>query len=1009
MKQTDKKQKRNNEIDQFITEAALNERVTLKTNSIKIIEYIIGKINETSGLFYFGENSYQLYGLIEQRKKGSCTYIESSLNKHLYPSSLNNNMRSNTKRLHMHIKRIKGGLFFCDEINDKIDIQVESEKVEDFNIKRGDLVSKKEFEEKMFSLGYENVDTTKHKGEICARGGIIDVYPINEYYPIRLEFFGNKVDTIRSFDINTQLSIKQKESISIENNKKDIKSVESISYEDYILDNNYKVLYGKVSENIYEISNKRSGGGGEIYNINTSSVRVSLKKIEQKNSSIINIETLYKESKRKENGYSKKNINKYKFEKINNDLFIKYKENNNPYRFIKKKDQNSDKLYTYEWGDYITHEDFGVGIYRGVTTRNNSDYIKIEYKNKSSVFISTLKMNKICPFIGAPGPNLNSINDKKWISDKRLVREKINTIIKEMIDINKNRELERKYYIKNDDLIDRGVEESFPYIETKDQRKAIKDVYKDMSTPGLMDRIIIGDVGFGKTEIAIRAAVKAVIAGGFVLVVVPTTILADQHYISFKGRLENLGINVEMISRFVSKKNRDLISLKILDKQVDILIGTHAILNDNIPKNNLSLIIVDEEHKFGVSHKNKLLKIKHSLDVLTLSATPIPRTLQQSIIGVRDVSIIQTPPNNRLPIQSRVLYKNWDHLYKLINKELVRGGQVYFLHNRVETLPVVFKRIQSMFPGLNIAMAHGQMSSRKLEEVVLSFFAGEVTVLVCTSIIESGLDVSNANSIIINDAHMFGLSQLYQIRGRVGRGVRQAFCYLLIPPIERLTNDAVERLKALEASTELGSGYNIALKDLEIRGAGNLFGYEQSGSVDKVGYHLYCKMFEQALQKDKGNPESKRAVNINADFNSFFDKAYMSLSEDRIYYYQRLALASSLAEVVVVEGEIVDRFGPLSRPATNILSLTKLKCLYSNSFVTSIELNDKFLLFTITNRYADNFNSYFDSLVERLDSSSLTHTFKQKNEKDLYINIPINNCSDPVQLAFDSADCFTNN
>ena len=445
-----------------------------------------------------------------------------------------------------------------------------------------------------------------------------------------------------------------------------------------------------------------------------------------------------------------------------------------------------------------------------------------------------------------------------------------------------------------------------------------------MSTPGLMDRIIIGDVGFGKTEIAIRATVKAVVSGGFVIIVVPTTILADQHFISFQGRLENLGIKVRMLSRFISKNNKDDICAMIEEKKLDVLIGTHAVLNDNIPKKRLSLIIIDEEHKFGVTHKNRLLKLKRGLDVLTLSATPIPRTLQQSLLGVRDVSIIQTAPNNRLPIQTRVLYKDWGYLTKIISKELSRGGQVYFLHNRVETLPVIYERIRSAFPNDSVAMAHGQMPSKKLEKIVLSFFGGDVRVLVCTSIIESGLDVTNANTILINDSHLFGLSQLYQIRGRVGRGIRQAYCYLIIPDISKLTSEAVERLKTLEESADLGSGYNIALKDLEIRGSGNLFGYEQSGAVDKVGYHLYCKMFDQAAQNLKRGRDSGSSIQINAFFNSSFDKTYIPISEDRIYYYQRLAIVSSDDEFNFLKDEVVDRYGPLSSSANNAVSYTHL-------------------------------------------------------------------------------------
>jgi transcription-repair coupling factor (superfamily II helicase) len=385
-------------------------------------------------------------------------------------------------------------------------------------------------------------------------------------------------------------------------------------------------------------------------------------------------------------------------------------------------------------------------------------------------------------------------------------KERIFEIINEMVVINKNRTLSRKNVVVEDRFIDNELQKSFPYVETLDQKQAISDVYKDMSSPGLMDRIIIGDVGFGKTEVAIRAAVRSVCSGGFVIVVVPTTILADQHYISFKGRLESLGINVRMISRFISKNSKKKVCDEIVDKTVDILIGTHAVLSDVIPKKRLSLIIIDEEHKFGVSHKNKLLKIRQGLDVLTLSATPIPRTLQQSLLGIRDVTLIQTPPINRLPIKTRVLYKKWSYLKKLVERELFRNGQVYFVHNKINSINSIKELIQKIIPEVRIGVGHGQLPEHQLEEVMGKFISRELDVLLCTTIIESGLDIPTANTIIINRADHFGLTQLYQLRGRVGRFKHQAYAYLLIPGVLSIRSDARERLSAIEELSEPPTG-----------------------------------------------------------------------------------------------------------------------------------------------------------------------------------------------------------
>ena len=986
------------------------KKTSITSNSIKLIAYSVACLGDNCGLFIVGNNSYQLYKEVALITKKKCLYIDTLYETGLYPSALNKNSIKEIKRTEQQIEGGGVGLFFCEDNPRKRKVHVKSQTKRNIKIKIGENISKKSLVDGVNEMGYESADTTRYVGEISDRGGVVDIFPINTNNPIRIEFYGNNIDTIRYYNPTSQLSIKEIEFISIRSYKKDIKQVKTITYEDYIRENKYKVLHLSVVENKYIIANALSKTIKHNHEINTTIIASTG---ELKKTSIDHIIYLDKELAVKDKDEHFGKIGEYKknyiYERLAGGLVLKYSEIAGGYMYNYKTTQNKTNTHKYKWGDYITHENFGVGVYRGIVSKNKCDYINIEYKDGSSVMISTLKIHKICPYIGVPRPSLNSINDKKWNNGVQATKERIFEIINEMVVINKNRTLSRINNVVEDTFIDNELQKSFPYVETLDQKQAISDVYKDMSSPGLMDRIIIGDVGFGKTEVAIRAAVRSVCSGGFVIVVVPTTILADQHYISFKGRLENLGINVRMISRFISKSLRKKVCDEIVDKTVDILIGTHAVLNDIIPKKRLSLIIIDEEHKFGVSHKNKLLKIRQGLDVLTLSATPIPRTLQQSLLGIRDVTLIQTPPINRLPIKTRVLYKKWSYLKKLIGRELFRNGQVYFVHNKIETLPVVYERLSLMFPTTSVAMAHGQMPSNELEEVVLSFFDGSVKILVCTSIIESGLDVTNANTILINDSHFFGLSQLYQIRGRVGRGNQQAYCYLIIPDVSTLSREAVERLRALESSVDLGSGYNIALKDLEIRGSGNLFGYEQSGSVDKVGYHLYCKMFERALVKNKRVESGVGSLKISAFFNSSFEESYMPLSEDRIYYYQRLAVALSGDELDKTESEVVDRFGVLAVGAKNMFDLSRLRLVYNMSFVSKIDINKSSVMFSFNKNKSVLFKKYFDRLIENLRLASIGHSFKRGNHGSLCVEVPVGLDVVPIEAAFMCADYFIYN
>ena len=576
-----------------------------------------------------------------------------------------------------------------------------------------------------------------------------------------------------------------------------------------------------------------------------------------------------------------------------------------------------------------------------------------------------------------------------------------------MVEVNKNSQSRREVGYKKEDYLERELAKSFPYIETEDQAAAIIDIYKDMTSPGLMDRLIIGDVGYGKTEVALRAAAKASFSGVFVMVVVPTTILADQHYILFKNRLENFGVTVEMLSRFTTTKKQKEIINNMQHKRVDILVGTHKLLSDNIPKGMLGLLIIDDEHRFGVIHKNKLLKIKKSLDVLTLTATPIPRTLQQSLLGLKSVSLINTPPVKRVPIKTQIIYQNWEFIKKVMEIEVSRGGQVYFLHNKIESIPFYEKKISEMLPDVKIASAHGKMNSRELEKVVLSFFGGDIQVLISTTNIEAGLDVPNANTIIITASHLYGLSQLYQIRGRVGRGDRQGFCYLIIPKEGALSEEAIERLKTIQENTNLGSGYRIAIKDLELRGAGNVFGYEQSGHISSVGYHLYCKMFNEELNKSRGVVNNFRIPTIQYFGNASFNDSYMPLSQDRLFYYQRLSAAKDRQDICAIHEEITDRFGRPGADTTNLYKITEIRIAYTNTLVKSIFIKKDRVVLTLTDADVRTPNKLsIGKLMNALEKTGIKYMFKQANKDSFGLEFFCSMSDEPLTMLIQNAELF---
>jgi transcription-repair coupling factor len=643
-------------------------------------------------------------------------------------------------------------------------------------------------------------------------------------------------------------------------------------------------------------------------------------------------------------------------------------------------------------GDHVVHRIFGVGVFLGLTVQSGAlgtrESVEIEYANNARVFVSIEKMDLIHRYVGSKkDPTVSSLGSKKWLSDVSKTRKAVRLAAKELIELYANKKKKRLFQYSSENDLDGALASSFPFVETRDQKKAINEVLSDMDKESPVDRLVCGDVGFGKTEVALRAIMKSVLSNRQSVFLCPTTILADQHFITCTERLGPLGIKIGLLSRFKTKKEQ-LKTLSLLQKkEIDVLIGTHRILSQDVVIPELGLLVVDEEHRFGVSHKEKIRSMKQQVDVLTLSATPIPRTLQQSLVGIRDVSLIQTPPKSRKPIETTVRYFDWDAIVEYVERELSRGGQVYFLHNRVKGLPFLTHKLRDAFPRAVVENIHGQMSSKELESKILSFFNGGIDVLACTTIIESGLDVTNANCIIVNDAQNFGLSQLYQIRGRVGRGQNQAHCLLLVPR-KQLKQDAHTRLKTLEQYTSLGSGYDISMKDLEIRGAGSLFGYKQSGHISSVGFEMYCDLLKSEVDLVMENSSDVCFPRVVFDEDALINESYIENPTQRLGFYNSFSRAKTTGDVLKIKHELNDRFGVLPVETKNLLFITEARVLFKNTTVSRLSVNKGGVVLVL-----DDTGPYLslDKLFSAIDSfsraESVSHAFGKTKSGKLSVSL----------------------
>jgi transcription-repair coupling factor (superfamily II helicase) len=599
-------------------------------------------------------------------------------------------------------------------------------------------------------------------------------------------------------------------------------------------------------------------------------------------------------------------------------------------------------------GDYVVHEKHGLGIYQGIEKIEvdgvTKDYIAIEYSGGAKLFILASQLELIQKYASKESrrPKLNKLGGTEWEKTKSKVRGQVQIIAKELVELYAARQSKEGYAFSEDTVWQKEFEEMFPYEETEDQLKAIEETKTDMESHRIMDRLLCGDVGYGKTEVAIRAAFKAVQDGKQVAYLVPTTILAQQHYNTFSERMQDFPIKIGMLSRFLSQKEQKKTLEDLKKGQVDIIIGTHRLLSKDLDYSNLGLLIIDEEQRFGVTHKEKIKQMKKDVDVLTLTATPIPRTLYMSLIGIRDMSLLEEPPVDRKAIQTYVLEYNPELVKEAITRELARGGQVYYVYNRVNTIADMAADLAKLMPDVRISFAHGQMKEKELEDVMYSFINKEVDVLVTTTIIETGLDISNVNTMIIHDADNFGLAQLYQLRGRVGRSNRTAYAFLMYKRDKMLKEMAEKRLKAIREFTDLGSGFKIAMRDLEIRGAGNLLGADQSGHMEAVGYDLYCKMLNDAILRQKGEvKEEEFNTSIELPIDAYIPAVYVKNEMVKLELYKRISGIWTKEDYEDMLDELTDRFGEPPQAVLSLMTIARLKAAAHDAFITSITYKNK--------------------------------------------------------------------
>lgn len=894
----------------------------------------------------------------------------------------------------------------------------------------------------LVALGYERVGQVEMPGQFSVRGGIVDIYCLTEENPWRIELWGDEIDSIRSFDPESQRSLENLEELTIYPAVEHTGDKDMVSFLDYFPEERTIIFLdepnrltekgGAVEEEYRQSRMHREEKGSrnlpenwlcsfeqlqkELNKRNCISVcalepkqagwkvrekfYLEVKSISAYNNSFeLLVKDLHQYKKQgyriallsgsrtraerlakdlQEEGLAAFYGQDYDREICPGEIMVVYGHAKKGFEYPlikfavmtesdifgqeqkkkKKKNYSGSRIQDFaelSIGDFVVHEKHGLGIYRGIekveVDRIVKDYIKIEYRGGSNLYIPATQLDCLQKYSGADAskaPKLNKLGTQEWNKTKSKVRGAVKNIAKELVELYAVRQEKEGYVCGPDTVWQREFEEMFPYEETEDQLSAIEDAKRDMESTRIMDRLICGDVGYGKTEVALRAAFKEVQESRQVAYLAPTTILAQQIYNTFVQRMKEFPVRVELLCRFRTPAQQKKAIEDLKKGQVDVIIGTHRILSKDVQFKNLGLLIVDEEQRFGVTHKEKIKQLKKDVDVLTLTATPIPRTLHMSLIGIRDMSVLEDPPMDRMPIQTYVMEYDEETVREAINRELRRGGQVYYVYNRVTDIADVALRIAKLVPDARVDFAHGQMSERELENVMYSFVNGDIDVLVSTTIIETGLDISNVNTMIIHDSDRYGLSQLYQLRGRIGRSNRTAYAFLMYRKNVMLKETAEKRLAAIREYTDLGSGFKIAMRDLELRGAGNLLGAQQHGHMNAVGYDLYCKMLNEAVKEAKGihtMEDFETSVDLNVD--AYIPDSYISNEFQKLDIYKRIAGIETQQDYDDMLEELLDRFGEPGKAVLNLLAIAKLKAIAHQGYVTEIKQTGKTVRFTL--------------------------------------------------------------
>ena len=818
-----------------------------------------------------------------------------------------------------------------------------------FTIKVDDTFEREEFVSKLAEFGYQRSSEVESVGYFAVRGGIVDVFPINSNVPIRIEFFDNLVETMRIFDIDSKRSSQNVKEVTIL--PVDVPADKSASVIDYL--SSGLVVFDEpahISESIEQI------------------------KSENQDVNIVSFEDLVKDctlafsaGRTADTDIPIVDFNSNLI--LNNSRIQRWITSKHTQRKIPPKSKKStmDFFSDIEVGDYVVHETHGIGKFLGVISMelggSTRDYVHIQYNGDDKIFLPTDQLDAIHKYIavGDAVPRLSRLNTADWTRAKSKARAAVEDIAEKLIDIYARRGDAAGFAFAPDDALQIEFEDTCDFELTPDQARTLDEVKTDMEANKPMDRLICGDVGFGKTEIAIRAAFKAAMNGKQVALLVPTTVLAYQHYLTFSKRFENFLPSVDLLSRFRTPTEQADTLKRLKAGHLDILIGTHSILNTNkVVFKDLGLLIIDEEQRFGVKQKDKFRDLASGVDVLSLSATPIPRSLHMSMVGARDLSVIETAPAERFPVQTYVVEDEDSTIRSAIKRELNRRGQVFFVYNRVETIDLMKERLQTLLPEAKIMTAHGQMSADRLEKIMIDFYNGTFDILLATSIIENGLDISNANTLIVYNADYFGLSQLYQLRGRVGRSNRLAFAYFMFRRDKALTEAADKRLQAIKDFAQLGSSFNIALRDLQIRGAGNLLGAQQHGHIAGVGFAMYTQLLQDAITRRRSQNSMSNSTDIEAateeksppftpnlsfKVDAFFDDKFIPDAHIKLLFYQRLASLDSSDEIKDFEDELIDRFGQLPPSAQNLVDLALIKSYAKTVRMSSISDKEGYIIF----------------------------------------------------------------